>query len=130
MAVLGNNIFIATSDATLSPGTSKIIAGTRSNTINTECGSIEIASSNVNDQEWTNIIKGRKSWSMTVGWLLLENADVQKVLKAGTFVTVYVKAGSTQLLTGRALITKAELNLNHGNLATGSFSLKGSGALS
>ena len=78
MAVLGNNIFIATSDATLSPGTSKImtsdatlspgtskiIAGTRSNTINTECGSIEIASANVNDQEWTNIIKGRKSWSI------------------------------------------------------------------
>ena len=128
MAVLGNNIFVATNDATLSPGTSKIIAGTRTNEINTECGSIEIASAT--QQDWQEFIAGRKSWSLSVGWLLLANADVQKVLKAGTFVTVYVKAGTTQLLTGRALITKAELNLNHGNLATGSFSLKGSGALS
>jgi predicted secreted protein len=128
MAVLGNNIFIATSDATLSPDTSKIVAGTRSNTISTECGSIEIASAT--QQEWEEFIAGRKSWSTSVDWLLLANADVQKVLKAGTFVTISVKAGSTQLLTGRALITKADLKLGEGNLATGSFALKGSGALS
>lgn len=127
MAVLGNNIFIATNDATLSPGTSKIIAGTRTNEINTECGSIEIASAT--QQDWQEFIAGRKSWSLSVGWLLLANADVQKVLKVGTMVTVYVKTGSTQLLTGTALITQARLTLSQGNLANGSFSLKGSGAL-
>lgn len=127
MAVLGNNIFIATNDATLSPGTSKIIAGTRTNEINTECGSIEIASAT--QQDWQEFIGGRKSWSLSVGWLLLANADVQKVLKVGTMVTVYVKTGSTQLLTGTALITQARLTLGKGNLANGSFALKGSGAL-
>ena len=127
MAVLGNNIFIATNDATLSPGTSKIIAGTRTNEINTECGSIEIASAS--QQDWQEFIAGRKSWSLSVGWLLLANADVQKILKVGTMVTVYVKTGSTQLLTGTALITQARLTLGQGNLANGSFSLKGSGAL-
>lgn len=127
MAVLGNNIFIATNDATLSPGTSKIIAGTRTNEINTECGSIEIASAS--QQDWQEIIAGRKSWSLSVGWLLLANADVQKILKVGTMVTVYVKTGSTQLLTGTALITQARLTLGQGNLANGSFALKGSGAL-
>lgn len=127
MAVLGNNIFIATNDTTLSPGTSKIIAGTRTNEINTECGAIEIASAS--QQDWQEIIAGRKSWSLSVGWLLLANADVQKVLKVGTMVTVYVKTGSTQLLTGTALITQARLTLGQGNLANGSFALKGSGAL-
>jgi predicted secreted protein len=127
MAVLGNNIFIATNDATLSPGTSKIIAGTRTNEINTECGSIEIASAT--QQDWQEFIGGRKSWSLSVGWLLLANADVQKVLKVGTMVTVYVKTGSTQLLPGTALITQARLTLGQGNLAQGSFALKGSGAL-
>lgn len=127
MAVLGNNIFIATNDATLSPGTTKIIAGTRTNEINTECGSIEIASAS--QQDWQEIIAGRKSWSLSVGWLLLANADVQKILKVGTMVTVYVKTGSTQLLTGTALITQARLTLGQGNLANGSFALKGSGAL-
>lgn len=127
MAVLGNNIFIATNDATLSPGTSKIIAGTRTNEINTECGAIEIASAS--QQDWQEFIAGRKSWSLSVGWLLLANADVQKVLKVGTMVTVYVKTGSTQLLTGTAFITQARLTLGQGNLANGSFALKGSGAL-
>lgn len=127
MAVLGNNIFVATNDATLSPGTSKIIAGTRTNEINTECGAIEIAS--VTQQDWKEFIAGRKSWSLSVGWLLLANADVQKILKVGTMVTIYVKTGSTQLLTGTALITQARLTLGQGNLANGSFALKGSGAL-
>lgn len=127
MAVLGNNIFIATNDSTLSPGTSKIIAGTRTNEINTECGAIEIASAT--QQDWQEFIAGRKSWSLSVGWLLLANADVQKILKVGTMVTIYVKTGSTQLLTGKALITQARLTLGQGNLAQGSFALKGSGAL-
>lgn len=127
MAILGNNIFIATNDASLSPGTTKIIAGTRTNEINTECGSIEIASAT--QQEWQEFIGGRKSWSMSVGWLLLANADVQKILKVGTKVTVYVKTAESQLLTGTALITNANLKLNEGNLANGSFALKGSGAL-
>ena len=127
MAVLGNNIFIATNDSTLSPGTSQIIAGTRTNEINTECGVIEIASAT--QQQWQEFIAGRKSWSLSVGWLVLANADVQKVLKVGTTVTVYVKTGSTQLLTGSAIITQAKLTLNNGYLANGTFSLKGTGAL-
>ncbi len=127
MAVLGNNIFIATNDSTLSPGTSRIIAGTRTNEINTECGAIEVASAT--QQDWQEFIAGRKSWSLSVGWLLLANADVQKILKVGTMVTIYVKTGSTQLLTGKALITQARLTLGQGNLAQGSFALKGSGAL-
>ena len=129
MPVVGNNIFIATNDATLSPGTSKVIAGTRTNRLKTGCESIEIASAT--QQEWQEFIAGRKSWSVSVGYLLLVNADVQKVLKAGTKVTVYVKTQEgTQLLTGSALITDADLSLNHGNLATGSFTMKGSGPLS
>ena len=72
MAINGNNIIV------LSGGTA--IAGTKSDELQVECETIEIASST--DQGWTHYLAGRKSWSLTVGWLLLATTDVRKISRS------------------------------------------------
>ena len=65
------------------------IAGTKSDEIQVDCETIEIASAT--DQGWTHHISGRKSWSLTVGWLVLANTDVRKALLVGSSVTIKIK---------------------------------------
>ena len=97
MAVLGNNIIVYMNG--------QAIAGTKSDEIQVESDTIEIASAT--DQDWVHQIAGRKSWSLNVGWLVLANLDVRKVLLAGSAVTIKMR----------------------GNLAQGSFAFTGNGPL-
>ena len=123
MATLGNNILV------LMGGTA--IAGTKSNEIQVDCETIEIASST--DQEWTHHLAGRKSWSLTVSWLLLANTDVRKALQVGSSVTIKFKGrGATDAngLSGSAIIRTCKISAVKGNIATGSFQFVGNGALS
>ena len=121
MAVLGNNIFISLDG-------SSVIAGTKTDEITTEAGTIEVASAT--DAQWEHFIAGRKRWSVTVGWLLLTDAAMSRLLDIGTTVTVYIKNRTGSLVySGSALITQCKLTLTRGNLAQGSFALKGSGPL-
>ena len=122
MAVLGNNIIV------LSNG--QAIAGTKSDELQVDCETIEIASAT--DQGWTHYISGRKSWSLTVGWLVLANTDVRKALLVGSSVTIKFKGrGDTDAngLQGSAIISKAKITAIRGNLATGSFAFVGNGPL-
>lgn len=106
------------------------IAGTKSDEIQVDCKTIEIASST--DQDWEHVIAGRKSWSLTVGWLVLANTDVRKALLVGSSVTIKIKGrGDTDAngLQGSAIISKAKITAIRGNLATGSFAFVGNGQL-
>ena len=122
MAVLGNNIIVLMNG--------QAIAGTKSDELQVDCETIEIASAT--DQGWTHYISGRKSWSLTVGWLVLANTDVRKVLLVGSSVTIKIKGrGDTDAngLQGSAIISKAKITATRGNLATGSFQFVGNGPL-
>ena len=122
MAIQGNNIIV------LMGGTA--IAGTKSDELQVDCETIEIASAT--DQAWTHYISGRKSWSLTVGWLVLANTDVRKALLVGSTVTIKIKGrGDTDAngLQGSATIRTCKITAIRGNLATGSFQFVGNGAL-
>lgn len=124
MAILGNNILIFWNDS----GTQQLIAGTRSNEIVSQADSIEIASAT--QQEWEEIIAGRKSWSFSTAFLLLTEADVEYLLKAGMFFTIQVcgrNAGA--MLQGRAMLQTAKYTMTEATLANGTFQFKGSGPL-
>lgn len=105
------------------------IAGTKSNEMETECELIEV-SSPISGQ-WRNFIAGRKDWGFTVGWLLSGVSNVTELLKVGNSYTIYVrKTGTTtSYLTGTAICKKCKITASIGNMAQGSFSFQGTGAL-
>jgi len=129
----GNNIFISLdSNAATIP-----FAATKSNEIQTECDTIEISSPTVGD--WRQYIAGRKEWSFTVGWLVVAcgtnvKNSLEALLEVGKSYTITIcdRTGSTATarLTGSAICTSAKITATRGNIAVGSFSFKGNGALS
>ena len=122
MAILGNNIIV------LMGGTA--IAGTKSDELQVDCETIEIASAT--DQGWTHYLAGRKSWSLTVGWLVLADTDVRKALTVGSSVTINIKgrnATDANGLQGSAIIRTCKITAIEGNLANGSFAFIGNGPL-
>ena len=122
MAILGNNIIVLIGGVA--------IAGTKSDEIQVDCKTIEIASAT--DQGWTHYLAGRKSWSLTVGWLVLANTDVRKVLLAGSVVTIKIKGrgeSDSSGVTGSAILKTVKITATRGNLAQGSFAFVGNGPL-
>ena len=122
MAINGNNIIITLN------GTA--IAGTKTNEIQSDSETIEITSAT--DQTWKAFIAGRKSWSFTAGFLLLDNADVRKLLTVGTKYTVIIKARNSvthDQLTGSAILKTCKFTASRGKLSEGSFSFQGTGPL-
>ena len=122
MAVLGNNIIVYMNG--------QAIAGTKSDEIQVDCDTIEIASAT--DQAWTHSISGRKSWSLTVGWLVLANQDVRKALLVGSTVTIKIKGrgeSDANGLSGSAILRTCKITATRGNLAQGSFAFVGNGPL-
>ncbi len=122
MAIQGNNIIVLMNG--------QAIAGTKSDEIQVDSENIEIASAT--DQAWTHYLAGRKSWSLTVGWLVLANTDVRKVLLAGSVVTIKIKGrgeSDSSGVTGSAILKTVEVTAVRGNLATGSFAFVGNGPL-
>ena len=120
----GNNILV------IMNGTA--IAATRSDEIQTECGMIEIASPDTGD--WAAFMAGRKSWSISNGWLVVSTAysadDLEKLLLVGTTVTIRIKGrDQTYGLTGTAIVKTCTVRGTRGNLASGSFTFQGTGAL-
>lgn len=122
MAINGNNIIITLNG--------NAIAGTKTNEIQSESETIEIASAT--DQTWKSFIAGRKSWSFTAGFLLLDNADVRKLLTVGTKYTVIIKARNSvthDQITGDAILRICKITSSRGKLADGSFAFQGTGPL-
>ena len=122
MAIQGNNIIVLMNG--------QAIAGTKSDEIQVDCETIEIASAT--DQGWTHYISGRKSWSLTVGWLVLANTDVRKALLVGSSVTIKIKGrgeSDSNGLQGAAILKTVKVTAVRGNLANGSFAFVGNGPL-
>lgn len=122
----GNNIFISLGTDTAP------IAGTRSDSIKTKNKLIEVSSPATG--QWEAYIAGRSGWSFTVGWLLSAGGDLTKLLTVGTTYTVniYSRAedgNTTNRLTGSAICEECDIQSNRGNLAQGSFTFRGTGAL-
>lgn len=118
MATLGKNIIVLMNN--------QAIAGTKSDEIQVDRETIEIASAT--DKDWNHMLAGRKSWSVTVGWLLLANSDVRKLLLEDSVVTLKIQAGNTYL-TGQAIMKTCKITASVSNLANGSFSFVGNGPL-
>lgn len=123
MAINGNNIIITKG------GTA--IAATKSHEIQSGCELIEI--SGPTQGSWREYIVGRKEWSINVNYLLLENSrnNVRDVLQVGNSVTLVIKdRDNNYSVTGTAICTTCKQTYTRGNLAVGSFTFKGTGALS
>ncbi len=119
MAVLGNNIIVYMNG--------QAIAGTKSDEIQVDTDTIEVASAT--NQDWVYRIAGRKSWSLNVGWLVLVNQDVRNVLLAGSVVTIRIEGRGASGVTGAAILKTVKITATRGNLAQGSFAFVGNGPL-
>ena len=127
----GNAIII-----TATSGGNQIIAAAKSGEIQTECGTIEIASSAQRDWEWNNFIKGRKSWSVTVNFLMVAASsgntavNIRSLLNVGTTYTLIIKSSASgDQVTGSAILKSMDVQGAVGNLATGSWKFEGNGKL-
>lgn len=127
MAQNGNNIIVQVRN-----GSSWVaVAATKSDELQAEADMIEKASAT--QQSWKEYIPGRKGWSLNVNWLVSQVADIQKVLQVGTRVQLQIGArsySSSTGVTGYAYVKTCKVTMTRGNIATGSFSFIGDGALS
>lgn len=127
MAQNGNNIIVQTQN-----GSSWVaVAATKSDELQAEADMIEKASAT--QQSWKEYIPGRKGWSLNVNWLVSQVADIQKVLQVGTRVQLRIGSRSNPAwsnVTGYAYVKTCKVTMTRGNIATGSFSFIGDGALS
>ena len=109
-----------------------VLANTKikSQSIKAQCATIEKASST--QQDWVEVIAGRKSWSITVRYLVLAGSQVKDVLKVGQMfeVTMNEYGSTTNKVSGTAILSAVDAEYPTGNLAQGTFTFTGSGALS
>jgi len=106
------------------------LASTRikSHDIKTQCSTIETASGT--QQDWEECVAGRKSWTLSVNYLVLAASQVRDLLYIGQTFDITVKdSGNNSSVTGHAIMTGVGGSGGVGTLARGSFSLRGNGSL-
>ena len=108
-------------------GTALASTAIKSQDIQTQCKSIE--KSSAVQQDWEEVVAGRKSWTLNVKYLVLTATKLTDLLYAGQMFDVTMKVGDTTYLTGKALMTAVSGVSAVGTLANGSFSLRGNGPL-
>lgn len=111
-------------------GTALASTYVKSQDIQTDCPTIEKASST--QQDWVERIAGRKSWSISINYLVMQAAQVRDLLYTGQTFTVTVRDRNNTSggsISGTAIMTNVHGLASFGNLATGSMKLEGSGAL-
>lgn len=127
MAINGNNIYICT----VSGSTTTIIAGTKTNDIQTEAETIEISSPT--SGQWRKYVTKRKEWSITVGFLLLQSSEVLNLLQVGNefSIAIVTRVGTavTTQLVGTAILKQAKHSYTRGKLAQGSWKFVGNSEL-
>ena len=84
-----------------------VLANTKikSQSIKAQCATIEKASST--QQDWVEVIAGRKSWSITVRYLVLAVSQVKDVLKVGQMfdITMNEYGSTTNKVSGTAILS-------------------------
>lgn len=130
MATKGNNIIVYWKIG----NNWTAIAATRSNEISVSSEKIEI--SDPSQGSWRKFISGRKEWSLTVNFLVMNigsgDASVQDLIKVGNTYDVQFStndANRTGGVAGSAILTQAKITATRGNLAQGSFTFEGISAL-
>ena len=120
MATNGNNVLIYVDGS--------LVAGTRSDEVQSGCETIEIA--NPSSGDWRQFIVGRKEWSISQSWLLPAASDLGRLLQVGTTVTIRILGRGESLgLTGQAIVKTCKITNTRGNISNGSFAFQGTGAL-
>lgn len=105
------------------------IWGTKSDEMQVGCETIPISSPSSGD--WTAAIAGRKSWAITVGFLVSGTPQIySSVDMVGTRVIMRFKYRTgTVWLEGMAICTTFKVTATKGNLVQGSFAFQGTGPL-
>ena len=110
-------------------GTALASTAVKSHDITTAADTIEKASST--QQTWREYVTGRKGWSINMSYLVNAGAKIHWELLIGeTFNVTISDINSSYRLVGIAILETAKQTYTVGNLANGSFVLKGSGPLS
>jgi hypothetical protein len=124
MAINGNNIIIYLN------GTA--IAGTTSNDVQSSIDMIEIGAP-LSSGGWKQFLTKRKSWSVSVNFLVLQYSGVQDLLKVGNIYTLKFRGRNSSDSTGvsgSAILKTCKITSTKGNLVQGSFQFQGNNALS
>lgn len=108
--------------------TGEVIAGTKSNEIQNQCDLLE--KSTDTSTQWKEFMAGRKEWSFTVGMLISSTSSLDQLLMVGNSYTITLRRGNAVLRTGTAICQQCKITATKGSLVQGSFTFKGSGALS
>lgn len=105
------------------------IAATKSDELQVGCESIPISSPTTGD--WTDVIAGRKSWTLTTGFLIANQLRFfDGIDMVGMYVILRIKHRTgTTWYEGTALCTQFRVTATRGNLAQGSFAFQGKGKL-
>ena len=121
----GKDIIVTLSQNSVVMASTKI----KSHEITSQCGVIEKASST--QQNWVEVVAGRNSWSLKINYLVLTGSQVRDVLKVGEMfdITMQESGSNTNKVSGKALLNAVTGSYAVGNLAQGSFTFTGNGAL-
>lgn len=129
MAKNGNNILVYAG--------STLIGCTKTNEIQTGCETIETSSQY--NGVWRSFISGRKEWSITVAYLVVDSSalaisggnGVKDLLQVGNSFTLSIKrrGQSSADLSGSAILKSVKITATRGNLVQGSFQFVGNGSL-
>ena len=106
------------------------IASARSAEVRVDGELLEVASPTQGD--WREFLAGRKEWDVQVGYLVLANADLAKLIQVNQKVQLIINgrtASATSGLIGSAFIKTAKQTYTRGSLIQGSFAFKGTGPL-
>ena len=105
-----------------------LIAGTRSNDVETECDIKEISSPQ--SSVWRSYKSGRKGWRVTVNYLVPNVGNLQDLLAVGNSYTLQFRDKNGNGVSGTAICTNCKITATIGNLVQGSFQFIGNGVLS
>ena len=105
------------------------IYGAKSDDIEVVCDTNEVVSPTHGN--WREFIAGRKEWQVTTNYLVQSTGnEIDKLLNVGVKYDVqFIDNTSGHMLGGEAILVSAKISAIKGNLITGSFQFKGSGAL-
>ena len=105
------------------------IAATKSDEIQVGCETIPISSPS--DGAWTAAIAGRKSWAITVGFLVANVGNVFASINmvGNTFELAIQHSSGSNYMWGYAICTTFKVTATKGNLVQGSFAFQGTGPL-
>jgi len=124
MALNGNNIIVYLN------GTA--IAGATTSDSQNTVDLVEIGSP-LSSGKWKQFVTKRKSWSVTVNYLVLQYSDIRDLLKVGESYTLKIRGRNSSDSTGvsgTAILKSCQITAQRGNLVQGTFQFQGNSSLS